>query len=85
LGEHGFVDIERMTVPFAWEWADPETFARTVASTGPAYEAIQNIGEDSFERAAIELARQHERDGLPLRAVIDVVGYIARRPPLRVP
>jgi hypothetical protein len=85
LAEHGFVDIERLTVPFAWEFADPETFARTVASTGPAYEAIQNIGEEAFEQAAIDLARQEERHGLPLRAVIDVVGYIARRPPLRAP
>jgi SAM-dependent methyltransferase len=85
LAEHGFVDVERLTVPFAWEFADPETFARTVASTGPAYEAIQNIGEEAFEQASIDVAREQEREGLPLRAVIDVVGYIARRSPLRAP
>jgi SAM-dependent methyltransferase len=85
LAEHGFTDIERMTIPFAWEFPDPETFARAVASTGPAYEAMQNVGEEAFEQAAIDVARQHERQGLPLRAVIDLVGYLAHRPPLRAP
>jgi len=80
LSQYGFTDIERMTVPFAWEFPDPETFARAVASTGPAYESIQNVGEQSFEQAAIDIARQHERDDLPLRAIIDVVGYLASRP-----
>ena len=32
----GFVDVERVDVPFAWEFADPETYARALASTGPA-------------------------------------------------
>jgi SAM-dependent methyltransferase len=85
LAEHGFTEIERMTIPFAWEFPDPETFARAVASTGPAYEAMQNVGEEAFEQAAIDVARQHERQGLPLRAVIDLVGYLAHRPPLRAP
>jgi hypothetical protein len=44
LARCGFVDIERVCVPFAWEFADPETYARTLASTGPAYEAILNVG-----------------------------------------
>ena len=45
LAQWGFVDIERVDVPFAWEYADPEHFARGVASTGPAYEAIRTVGE----------------------------------------
>ena len=80
LARRGFVDIERVDVPFVWEFADPETFARTLASTGPAYEAIQNVGEATFNEAAIELARARVRDGLPLRAEIAVVGYLARKP-----
>ena len=76
----GFADIERMDVPFAWEFADPELYARALASTGPAYEAIQNVGEAEFRRAAVEQARGQLRDGLPLRADINVVGYLARKP-----
>ncbi|GAA0438797.1 hypothetical protein Acor_79070 [Acrocarpospora corrugata] len=79
LAEAGFVDVERIVVPFVWEYADPETYARTLASTGPAYEAIQNVGEDAFLAGAAEEARAHVRAGLPLRAAIDVVGYLARR------
>ncbi len=80
LAQHGFADIERIEVPFAWEFADPEVYARTIASTGPAYEAIQNVGENSFRRAAIETARSQVRDGLPLRAPIKVVGFVGVKP-----
>jgi hypothetical protein len=55
-------------------------YARTLAATGPAYEAIQNVGEDAFRRAAVEQAQQQLREGLPLRAEINVVGYLARKP-----
>lgn len=80
LAHSGFVDIERVDVPFVWEFADPETFARALASTGPAYEAIQNVGEAAFIEATTLLASEHVRDGLPLRAPIAVVGYLARKP-----
>ena len=80
LASHGFLDVERLDVPFAWEFADPELYARALASTGPAYEAIQNVGEAEFYRAAVEQARGRLRDGLPLRADINVVGYLARTP-----
>jgi ubiquinone/menaquinone biosynthesis C-methylase UbiE len=76
----GFTGIRRITVPFAWEFADPEVYARALAATGPAYEAIQNAGEDEFRRTAVELAEGQLREGLPLRAEIDVVGYLARKP-----
>ncbi len=80
LGGCGFVDVERITVPFAWEFSDPEMFARALASTGPAFEAIQHVGEATFLDAATDVARSQIRDGLPLRAEIDVVGYLARKP-----
>ena len=80
LASYGFTDIERVDVPFAWESADPQIYARGLASTGPAYEAIQNVGEAEFHRAAVELAEGQLRDGLPLRAEINVVGYLARKP-----
>jgi hypothetical protein len=80
LGSCGFIDVERLDVPFAWEFADPQLYARTLAATGPAYEAIQNVGEAEFHRAAVEQAHRQLRDGLPLRAEISVVGYLARKP-----
>jgi len=76
----GFTDVERVDIPFVWEFADPQAYARAMASTGPAFEAIQTVGEDSFEQAAVELAQERIRDGLPLRAPIAVVGYLARKP-----
>jgi SAM-dependent methyltransferase len=76
----GFVDVQRIDIPFAWEFPDPETYARALAATGPAYEAIQNVGEAAFIGAAVEQAREQVRDGLPLRAEIKVVGYLARKP-----
>jgi hypothetical protein len=71
---------EGRAIPFAGEFADPEVYARALTVSGPAYEAIQNVGEAEFHRAAVEQARQQLRDGLPLRADINVVGYLARKP-----
>jgi SAM-dependent methyltransferase len=80
LGSCGFTGTERLDVPFAWEFADPELYARALAATGPAYEAIQHVGEAEFHRAAVEQAQGQLRDGLPLRAQLKVVGYLARKP-----
>lgn len=79
LGRHGFVDIERVEVPCVWEFPDPELYARAISSSGPAYEAIQNVGEAAFTDAAETEATSHLRNGLPLRAEIAVVGYLARK------
>jgi SAM-dependent methyltransferase len=76
----GFTAVQRLTVPFALEFADPEAFARALSATGPAYEAIQHVGEQAFTEAAVRAARAQRRDGLPLRAEIDVVGYVGRKP-----
>ena len=80
LESSGFADVERLNVPCALEFADPGVYARAMAATGPAYEAIQNVGEAEFHRAAVEQAQGQLRDGLPLRAEIKVVGYLARKP-----
>jgi SAM-dependent methyltransferase len=77
LIDSGFADVRRVDVPFAWEFPDPDTYARALASTGPAYEAIQNVGEDEFHRCAVEVANDRIRDGLPLRAELKVVGLLA--------
>ena len=82
LAAYGFVDIERVEVPFVWEFSDAELYARAISSTGPAYEAIQNVGEAAFSDAAVIEATPHLRNGLPLRAEIAVVGFLARKPHL---
>jgi alkylhydroperoxidase family enzyme len=80
LAEYGFEAIGRVHVPFVWEFSDPELYARALASTGPAFEATERVGEKEFLAAATAAARAHLREGLPLRAEIDVVGYVARKP-----
>jgi SAM-dependent methyltransferase len=80
LSRQGFADVRRVAVPFAWEFTDPDCFARAMCSTGPAYETIQHIGEQAFLEAAADGARAQLREGLPLRAEIDVVGYLGRKP-----
>ncbi|RLE20916.1 MAG: hypothetical protein DRJ50_09985 [Actinobacteria bacterium] len=79
LDEHGFEPEERFEVPFFMEYADPETYARAIASTGPAYEAIQSIGLDKFLDDATALASEQVRDGLPLRGHIQLFGYIGAK------
>lgn len=79
LDERGFDVSERFEVPYAWEFADPEAYARTLASTGPAYEAIQDIGEEAFVQRATALAAGQVREGLPLRGEIQVFGYIGTK------
>jgi SAM-dependent methyltransferase len=79
LASHGFEDIQRVDIPFVWEYADPEAYARALAATGPAYEAIQDIGEEAFIDAAVNQALPLVREGLPLRAPIAVAGFLARK------
>ena len=62
------------------EAPDPELFARGLASTGPAYEAMQSIGEEGFIEAATRAAAPRARDGLPLRGTIELFGYLGRKP-----
>lgn len=76
LTDAGFEPEARFEVPFAMEYADPESFARGIASSGPAYESIQNIGEAEFHERATALAEEHVREGLPLRGEVQLFGYI---------
>jgi SAM-dependent methyltransferase len=79
LDERGFDVAERFEIPFVFEWTDPETFARGLAATGPAHEAIQSIGEEEFLARAAELASTRVRDGLPLRGHVQLFGYIGTK------
>lgn len=79
LRERGFDVAERFEVPFVFEFPDPQTYARGLAATGPAYEAIQSIGEEAFIDRATDLAAAQVRDGLPLRGQIQLFGYLGTK------
>lgn len=79
LRDHGFDVDERFSIDFVLEAPDPEAYARALASTGPAYEAIQAIGEDDFLERAAELATSNVRSGLPIRGRIELFGYIGTK------
>ena len=76
LSDAGFRPEERFLVPFRMEYADPEAYARGLAASGPAYESIQQIGEEEFHARARALAEEHVREGLPLRGEIQLFGYV---------
>lgn len=77
--DRGFDVAERFEIPFVFEFPDPHTYARGLASTGPAYEAIQSIGEEEFLKRATELAAAQVRDGLPLRGRLQLFGYVGTK------
>jgi SAM-dependent methyltransferase len=79
LSERGFDVEERFEIPFVVEFTDPELYARGLASSGPAYEAIQSIGEAEFLRRAVELAQGFVREGVPLRCAIQLFGYVGTK------
>jgi SAM-dependent methyltransferase len=79
LESYGFGGIEASTFRSPWS-SRTQKCARALAATGPAYEAIQSVREAEFHRAAVEQAQGQLRDGLPLRAELKLVGYLARKP-----
>lgn len=50
-------------MPFCLEFTDPEMYARGIASAGPSFEAIQNIGEEELLKRATELAASRGSSG----------------------
>ena len=79
LAERGFDVAERFEVPFVLEFPDPETYARGLASTGPAFEAIQSLGEEELLARMTAHAAERVREGLPLRGQIQLFGYIGTK------
>ena len=79
LSDHDFDPEERFEVPFFLEFADPQTYARTLSAMGPSYEAIRDIGLDEFIDRATRLASENVREGLPLRGQIQLFGYVGTK------
>ena len=78
----GFDDVQRVEIPFAWEFADPETYARASGRERAGVRGDPGRGRGGLLQYAVDLAREQVREGLPLRAEIKVVGFLARKPAL---
>ena len=79
LAERGFDVAERFEIRYFVEYPDPETYALGLASTGPAYEVIQTIGEEQFISRATDHATAQVRTGLPLRGQVQLFGYVGTK------
>lgn len=80
LADAGLVPGELFDVPFVLEFADAEHYARGLAATGPGYESVQTAGEEAFHEACLQAAAPFVREGLPIRASLQLRGIIGTKP-----
>lgn len=80
LADAGLVPGELFDVPFVLEFADAEHYARGLAATGPGYESVQTAGEEAFHAACLRAAAPFVREGLPIRASLQLRGIIGTKP-----
>ena len=62
----------RTSLRLHWEFPDIELAARALASTGPAYLAIQHVGEEAFMASARQAAAGLYVEGVGVRAEVEV-------------
>ena len=72
MADAGLEPGERTSVRLHWEFPDPDLAARALASIGPAFLAIQHIGEAAFEAAMREAAAGLFVEGIGVRAEVEV-------------
>jgi len=72
MTEAGLAPGARTSLRLYWEFPDIELAARALASTGPAYLAIQHIGEAAFMASAREAAASLFVEGVGVRAEVEV-------------
>ena len=81
LARCGFVDVERGAIPFAWEFADPGCSpGRWPRPDRRTRRSSTSASPRSSPRPRPSTRQRIARSGLPLRAEIRVVGYLARKP-----
>ncbi|MGQ0573735.1 MAG: class I SAM-dependent methyltransferase [Pseudonocardia sp.] len=80
LAEAGLEPGEVFDVPFVLEFADAEHYARGLAATGPGYEAIQTAGAAAFHAECLRIAARYLREGLPIRASLQLRGIVGTAP-----
>ena len=79
LESSGFGGIERFDV-VRLEFADPEVYARALAATGWVMRPSRTSARLSSVAQPLSRLKGQLRDGLPLRAELKLVGYLARKP-----
>jgi SAM-dependent methyltransferase len=72
MTEAGLVPGTRTSLRLHWEFPDVELAARALASTGPAYLAIQHVGEEAFMASAREAAAGLYVEGVGVRAEVEL-------------
>jgi SAM-dependent methyltransferase len=72
MDEAGLEPGPRSSLHLHWEFPDPEFAARALASTGPAFLAIQHLGEEAFRAAAREAATGLFVEGIGVRAEVEI-------------
>jgi SAM-dependent methyltransferase len=79
--EAGLVPGTRTSLRLHWEFPDVDLAARALASTGPAYLAMQHVGEEAFMASAREAAAGLYVEGVGVRAEVELqflVGVVPR-------
>ena len=72
MTEAGLVPGTRTSLRLPWEFPDVELAARALASTGPAYLAIQHVGEEAFMTSARQAAAGLYVEGVGVRAEVEL-------------
>ena len=72
MTEAGLAPGTRTSLRLSWEFPDIDLAARALASTGPAYLAIQHMGEAAFLASAREAAAALFVEGVGVRAEVEV-------------
>jgi SAM-dependent methyltransferase len=72
MREAGLLPGTRTSLRLHWEFPDVELAARALASTGPAYLAIQHIGEEAFMVSARQAAAGLYVEGIGVRAEVEL-------------
>ena len=72
MTEAGLVPGTRTSLRLHWEFPDVELAVRALASTGPAYLAIQHSGEEAFIALAREAAAGLYVEGVGVRAEVEL-------------
>ncbi len=80
MRDAGLEPGSRTNLRFHWEFPDPECTAPALASLGPAYLAIQHIGEQAFLTSATEAATKLYIEGIGVRAEVEIQFLVGLAP-----
>ncbi len=76
MTDAGLVPGARTTLRLHWEFPDVEVAAHALASTGPAYLAIQHLGVEAFMASARAAATGLYVEGLGVRAEVELQSLV---------